>query len=173
MVRQVGARYPLGESKGMNLRVDEPSELRDECMISHPTRQDFDAKRRVRRPRRSWRGGVSLVEIIVATLILGFVAIGLVEFFAKGRVLFDQEERKRVATLLAQDALERTIARDYDQIVAWNTTRNVSSTSYAIAVTVEADSPQPNLKTIYSTVTWSYRPSVQRAVSLATMVFRQ
>lgn len=117
--------------------------------------------------------GASLIEIIISTLILGIVAIGLIEFFARGRVLFDQEEHKRVATLLAQDALERTVAGTYDQVISWSENRKIASISYAIAVTVQSDVPQMNLKTVRSVVTWKAKPTVSRTVSLATMVFKQ
>jgi Tfp pilus assembly protein PilV len=124
---------------------------------------------------RGLRGcaGASLVELIIATLILGIVSVALVQFFARGRVWFDQEERKRVATLLAQEACERTVSQPYANIAAWNETRRVSMRSYGIAVTVQNDTPETDVKTVRSTVTWQATPSAQRSVALATMVFRK
>lgn len=115
--------------------------------------------------------GASLLEIVVATLVISIIAIGIVEFFAKGRVAFDQEERKRVATLLAQEALERTVAKDYAAIAAWSETRRVAALSYSIDVTVQANTPETDMKTIRSVVTWRATPTAQRTVSLATLVF--
>jgi Tfp pilus assembly protein PilV len=123
--------------------------------------------------RQRFQSGSSLIEIIIATLILGFVVIGLTQFFARGRYWFDQEERKRVATLLAQEACERTVALGYPQIANWNETRKVSYLPYSIAVTVQTDTPEPEIKTIRSTVTWQAKPTVTRSVSLATMVFQK
>jgi Tfp pilus assembly protein PilV len=124
-----------------------------------------------RRLRRRHQAGASLIEIIIATLIVAILAIGLVEFFAKGRVGFDREERKRVATLLAQESMERTIAKGYTTIASWNETRRVSSVSYSVAVTVQSNTPETNIKTVRSTVTWQATPTAQRSVSLATLVF--
>mgnify|MGYP001034759507 FL=1 len=104
-------------------------------------------------------------------MIIGLLAIGIVEFFAKGRVWFDQEERKRVATLLAQESIERTISKPYATITAWTENRRVGPASYAIAVTVLNDTPETNLKTVRSSVSWRATPTATRTVSLATLVF--
>jgi hypothetical protein len=115
--------------------------------------------------------GSSLLEIIVATLILGLVAINMVTFFAKGRVWFDQEEHKRVATLLAQESLERTVARTYAQIADWSESRRVASIPYTIAVAVIANSPETDIKTVTAVVTWPATSSSTRSVAAATYVF--
>lgn len=121
--------------------------------------------------RKPAQAGASLIEVTIATLILGLLAVGLVEFFAKGMVWFDQEEHKRVATLLAQEAMERTVAKPYAQVAAWSETRKISFVRYAVAVSVQSNSPQPDMKTVRSVVTWRAAPSAQRTVSLATLVF--
>ena len=117
--------------------------------------------------------GAGLLEIVVATLIFSIVAIGLVEFFAKGRVWFDQEEHKRVATLLAQDALERTVSSSYADIADWNETRTVDHVQYRVSVTVEVNPPSmADMKRIWSVVTWRAKPTAaDRTVSLASAVF--
>jgi len=127
------------------------------------------ARRAVGHPPR--QGGSSLAEIVVATLILGLVAIGISQFFARGRTWFDQEEHKRVATLLAQEALERTTAEPYAQVAPWAEERSIASVSYAIAVAVQDDSPEAELKTVRCVVTWQALPASERTVSLATLVY--
>ena len=114
--------------------------------------------------------GSSLIEIVIATLILSFTAVGMAEFFASGRASFDREECKRVAVLLAQEALERTVTRPYEQVAPWTETRTVESTDYALAVTTEVDVPAPDLVTVRSVVTWSVTESATRAVSLVSIV---
>ncbi|MBM3285845.1 MAG: hypothetical protein FJY88_00620 [Candidatus Eisenbacteria bacterium] len=121
--------------------------------------------------RRSAIRGASLLEVMIATVVVSVVVLGTVEFFAKGHLWFRREEQKRVATLLAQDSLERTIALDYGLVANWAENRSVSSTSYAIAVTVQNNAPESNMKTVRSVVTWNVKPSVQRSVSLATLVY--
>jgi len=114
---------------------------------------------------------MTLVEILIATLILGIVAIGMVEFFARGRAGFDHEERKRVGTLLVQEALERTVARPYLQVVDWGEQRTISSVDYAISVTTQTDVPEQDMKTVLCTVAWDISPTEQRAAQLTTFVF--
>lgn len=122
------------------------------------------------RSRRAERGS-SLIEILIATLIVGLLAIGIVEFFSKGRIWFDQEERKRAATLLAQESLERTIAKPYALIAGWTENRRIGPVGYTIAVTVQANTPEADLKTVRSSVSWRATPTAQRSVSLATLVY--
>ena len=114
---------------------------------------------------------MTLIEIMVATLILGFVAIGMAEFFARGRTGFDHEEHKRVGILLAQEALERTVALPYAQVGPWSESHTISSTQYLIAVTTQTDVPQPDLKTVRCVVTWNESPTATRTASLVTFVY--
>jgi hypothetical protein len=109
--------------------------------------------------------------VVVATLLLGLVALGLVEFFAKGRFWFDQEESKRVATLLAQEAMERTVAQEYPAIQSWGEERTISRRPYTVRVGVVEDSPEPQIKTVQATVEWAAAAGARRTVSLATMVY--
>jgi hypothetical protein len=108
---------------------------------------------------------------MVATLILSIVAIGTAEFFVRGRVGFDQEERKRVGSLLAQEALERTVVLPYPQINAWLEQRTVGTVDYTISVTAQTNVPEPDIKTVRCTVTWNATPTVERTASLATYVY--
>ena len=117
------------------------------------------------------RAGVSLLEIVIASFLVGVVSLGMVEFFARGRGAFDQEERKRVATLLAQDALEKARGTDYALIAPSSQTRTIANVAYTIAVTVQSDSPEVNIKTVRSVVTWRATPTAMRSVSLLTMVY--
>jgi len=115
--------------------------------------------------------GVTLVEIMVATLILGIVALGMAQFFANGRIGFDREERKRVATLLAQEALERTVALSYDQINAWSELRTIDTVDYRISILADVDVPERNMKTVTSTVSWRSMRTGARSATLVTMVY--
>jgi prepilin-type N-terminal cleavage/methylation domain-containing protein len=117
--------------------------------------------------------GVSLIEVVLATVILTVVAVGLVTYFAQGRVWFDHEEHKRVATQLAQDSLERTIARGYEDIGAWRETRDVAGVEYTIEVDVTVNSPDQDMKTIESVVWWNQTTQAKRSVSLVTMVWEK
>lgn len=122
-------------------------------------------------PRWSGQRGVSLIEIVIATLILSFVAIGMAEFFTRGRIGIDQEEHKRVATMLAQEALERTVALGYDQIGTWGEQRTIGAVDYVIAVTAQADVPELDMKSVLCDVTWDVSTTETRTASLATLVY--
>ena len=114
--------------------------------------------------------GASLVEIMIAVLILSFVSLGMVEFFASGRIGFDREEHRRVATLLAQEALERTVALPFPQITTWSEQRTVSRVVYTTMVTSQNNAPDIGMKTVQSSVTWNATPTSTRTVSLLTYV---
>ncbi|MDO9170891.1 MAG: hypothetical protein Q7W29_03570 [bacterium] len=108
---------------------------------------------------------------MIATLILSFVAVGTAEFFARGRTGFDMEEHKRVGILLAQEALERTVALPYPQIGPWGEQRTVASVVYVIAVTTQADVPESDITTVRCNVTWNATSTATRTASLATFVY--
>lgn len=115
--------------------------------------------------------GATLIELIIAAFLVGVVSIGMVEFFARGRAAFDQEESKREATLLGQQALERAVATDYAALSSWNETRTVAATDFAIAVTVQNNVPEAEMKRVQVAVTWDAVPGVSRSITLSTMVF--
>jgi hypothetical protein len=126
-----------------------------------------------RRPgegRRSRCRGASLLEVIVATLILGIFSIETVEFFARARYWFDQEERKRVATFLAQEALEKS-GVPFANLIPRIEVRSIASVQYSIAVMVQGNTPDIRINTIRCTVTWIARPGVPRSVSLASLAY--
>jgi Tfp pilus assembly protein PilV len=114
--------------------------------------------------------GSSLIEIVLATLIMGIVVVGMVSYLSGGRSRLMQEEHKRAATQLAQEAMERTVARSYPAIAAWTETRHVTGTTYTITVTVQTDTPDPGVKSIRALVTWPVG-SASRNVTLDTMVY--
>jgi len=129
----------------------------------------------VRAPRlnrsRASHAGSSLLEVMIAAFLVGVVSLMMVEFFARGRYSIDQEERKRAATLLAQDALEKATATQYALIDDWNEQRTVANVQYTIAVTVQDDNPDPGTKSVQSSVTWLAAGGTPRNVTLNTFVY--
>jgi hypothetical protein len=128
---------------------------------------------RLRSPARRGRSrcrGAGLIEVVVATLILGLFSIETVEFFARARYWFDQEERKRVATLLAQESLERN-GVPFVNVLPRTEMHIIASIQYRVAVTVQANTPDLGVNTVHCIVSWWAKPSIERTVSLATIVF--
>jgi Tfp pilus assembly protein PilV len=64
---------------------------------------------RIRRPLG--QRGLTLLETMIAALILLFVLLAMVSGYSMGRINLDREEVKRRATGLAQDRLEEIKAR--------------------------------------------------------------
>jgi hypothetical protein len=127
----------------------------------------------LRRPspvRRSRCRGASLIEVAVATLVLGLFSIETVEFFARARFWFDQEEHKRVATLLAQEALEKT-GVPYADLIPRIELRSIASIQYSVVVTIQGGAPEFGVNTVRCVVTWWALPGVSRTVSLASLVY--
>ena len=126
----------------------------------------------MRAPRRNRReAGSSLIEIVIAALIMGIVVVGMVSYLSRGRDRLVQEEHKREATQLAQEAMERTVARSYAAIANWTETRHVSGATYTLAVTVQADTPDAGMKTIQALVSWPVSAGATRSVNVSTMVY--
>ncbi len=122
-------------------------------------------------PRRPAERGSSLLEVMIAVLIVSIVSVAMSVFFARGRVMFDQEEHKRVGTLIAQQALEQAKAMNYADIGAWSDTLVVANITYDLAVSVQTGAPVADMKTVRATTTWQVRPTVDRSVSLVTLLY--
>ena len=121
--------------------------------------------------RKPGERGSSLLEVMIAVLILSIVSVAMSVFFARGRFMFDQEERKRVGTLIAQQALEQAKGMNYADVGAWSDTLTVANITYDLAVTVQAGAPAADMKTVRAVTTWQVRPTVDRSVSLATLIY--
>ncbi len=115
--------------------------------------------------------GSSLLEVMIAVLIVSIVSVAMSVFFARGRFMFDQEERKRVGTLIAQQALEQAKAMNYADVGAWSDTLIVANITYDLAVSVQTGAPAADMKTVRAVTTWQVRPSVDRSVSLVTLLY--
>jgi len=120
--------------------------------------------------KRAQRGS-SLLEVMIAVLIVSIVSVAMSVFFARGRFLFDQEEHKRAGTLIAQQALERAKGMSYADVAAWSDTLVVANITYNLAVSVQAGTPAADMKTVRAVTTWRVTPTADRSVSLATLLY--
>jgi prepilin-type N-terminal cleavage/methylation domain-containing protein len=134
---------------------------------------------------RRQQAGVSLVELMVALLLLGVALLGLAAAFAPGRMAIQGGDQSTTATFLARKALEdmRNRAYDLDSDELVNGTDFPATTAYGSVtygsvaypnfrrtITFADDSPEVGTKTV--TVAVFYRDSggVERPVTL-TMIF--
>ncbi len=109
--------------------------------------------------------GATLIESLVAVVIFALAAR------ATG-ILLSQQLRLQVnnatattAIALASKEFEDLRALDYPNIASRSSTTRVGAITYNVQTTVVPDSPQPNVKSITATVTWT-EPSGSKTYSL-------
>jgi Tfp pilus assembly protein PilV len=125
--------------------------------------------------------GVSLVELMVALLLLGVALMGLAAAFAPGRMAIQGGDSATTATYLARRVLEdmrnRAYDLDSDELVNGGTfpaTTGYGSISgypaFRRTITVTDNSPETNTKTVSVAVFYKNSSGVEQAVTL-TMIF--
>ena len=110
------------------------------------------------RLRRSSRGGFTLIETVIAVLLLSIIFLGLAQVYARGQRQINYEEDRRKATAVAQARLDG-IRRDfgYDGLAALDgsdTTFVVDNRAFLVSHIVTTDVPEPQSTTLDLTVTW-------------------
>jgi prepilin-type N-terminal cleavage/methylation domain-containing protein len=127
------------------------------------------------------QAGVSLVELMVALLLLGVALMGLAAAFAPGRMAIQSGDQATTATFLARQVLEdmRNRAYDLDGDELVNGTTFPATTGYGSisgypafrrTITFTNDSPEVNTKTVSVAVIYRNSSGVEQAVTL-TMIF--
>ena len=125
--------------------------------------------------------GVSLVELMVALLLLGVALMGLAAAFAPGRMAIQGGDSATTATYLARRVLEdmrnRAYDLDSDELVNGGTfpaTTGYGSISgypaFRRTITITDNSPETNTKTVSVAVFYKNSSGVEQAVTL-TMIF--
>ena len=127
------------------------------------------------------QAGVSLVELMVALLLLGVALMGLAAAFAPGRMAIQGGDQATTATFLARQVLEdmRNRAYDLDTDELVNGTTFPSASAYGSitgypnfrrTITITPDSPETATKTVDVAVIYKNSSGVEQAVTL-TMIF--
>ena len=81
-------------------------------------------------------GAMTLVEVMIAVLILGIVAVGSVAFFLHARVAIEQAANRRTATQIARERLERARNAGYSVVANAKSEVVVDGTTYSWALNV-------------------------------------
>jgi Tfp pilus assembly protein PilV len=123
--------------------------------------------------------GFSLLEVMVAALLLLIVFFGLAQLYTRGRTQMGYEEDRRKATAVAQARLDG-IRRDYgyDALAALNgttTSYTVDGRNFSVLHAVTTDSPEPQSTSITLTVSWAaktYSGTVTRSLNTTTILAR-
>jgi prepilin-type N-terminal cleavage/methylation domain-containing protein len=126
------------------------------------------------------QAGLSLVELMVALLLLGVALMGLAAAFAPGRMAIQQGDQSTTATFLARQMLEsmrnRAYDQDSDELV--NGTTFPASTGYGgitnypyfrRTITFANDSPMTGTKTATVVITYRNSSGTEQSVTLTTI----
>jgi type IV pilus assembly protein PilV len=115
------------------------------------------ARGSVRRPCGRRSAGFTLVEVIVAIVLLGVGLMGMAALSTTVTRANVQSSSLTTATALAQERAERLRTEDYDALASGNDSRVVDNVTYTRSWVVTADDPEPGLKTVAIAVSWTTR----------------
>lgn len=127
------------------------------------------------------QAGISLVELMVALLLLGVALMGLAAAFAPGRMAIQGGDQATTATFLSRRVLEdmRNRAYDLDTDELVNGTTFPLATSYGgitnypnyrRTISITDNSPEVGTKTVVVSVFYRNSSGVEQSVAL-TMIF--
>ena len=130
---------------------------------------------------RRQQAGLSLVELMVALLLLGVALMGLAAAFAPGRMAIQSGDQSTTAVFLARKVLEemRNRAYDLDTDELVNGTTFPAATGYGSitnypnfrrTITFADDSPEVGTKTVTVAVIYRNSAGDEQPVTL-TMIF--
>jgi hypothetical protein len=104
--------------------------------------------------------GLTLIEVMIASLIMIVVLFWLAQYYVSGRRHLDYEEDRRRATALAQARLDEVRRWSYPYLLSHigapphDTTVTVENRSYTVRL-VAAAGPNPHTTTVSAIVSWN------------------
>ena len=127
------------------------------------------------------QSGISLVELMVALLLLGVALMGLAAAFTPGRMAIQSGDQATTATFLArrmiEDMRDKAYDQDADELV--NGTDFPASTGYGSltghpnyrrTITFATDSPEVGTKTATVVIFYKNSSGIEQSVTLS-MIF--
>jgi type II secretory pathway pseudopilin PulG len=125
-------------------------------------------------------GGFTLLEVMIAAIILIIVMYALAQYYWRGRKQVDFEEHRRVATAVGQARLDDLRRRNYGTLGTYggtDTTFVVDGRSYKVALNVTTASPVTDATTVTATVEWALginpgAASDKRTAQITTIIGR-
>ncbi len=127
-------------------------------------------------------GGFSLLEVMIAAMLLVIVFFGLAQLYTRGRKQIAYEEDRRDATAVAQARLD-AVRRDYHYASLPSQNGNQNDTTYYVEGrqfkvhhVVTPESPDSFATTVTVTVTWQAKTqstTVDRTLSTTTVLARE
>ena len=114
--------------------------------------------------------GFTLVEVMVATLILGIGIIASLGMVEAGRTGVNSGRATSDAAVLAKDKMEGMLAVSYQDLVNGSTTGEENMNGYARRWHVEKNSPREDLSRIRVIVEWKNSRGTPHRFELATLI---
>lgn len=115
--------------------------------------------------RRGERG-ISLLEVLIATVLLSILATQVAAFMARGRVAILEEGRKRTAIHLAQTELEKFESLPTALMTSSSRTVTSGSWSYTVQTTVTPATPVADMNSVTVRVNWRTHRGASRSVQM-------
>ena len=103
--------------------------------------------------------GISLIEVLIAAVVLVIVMFWLTIYYVEGRKHLDYEEQRRKATALGQARLDQARTWSYDALIAGmgsssaDTTMTVDGRDYTVKLLVSSG-PNSHSSTVKAVVEW-------------------
>lgn len=125
--------------------------------------------------------GLSLIELMVAMLLLAVALLGLAAAFAPSRIAIEEGNQITTGVGLARQTLENMRNRVYDSTTDELTSANYPAEAYGSipnfpgyrrSVLIEDGVPQTNTKRVTVTVNYRDNKGVEQAVRLVTIFVR-
>ncbi len=107
-------------------------------------------------------GGFTLVEMMVAIILIGVGLMGLAALSTTVTRAGVQSSTLTTGSSLAQERIERFRLEPYASIVAGGDVRTVDGLAYTRSWTVADNDPAAGLKTVTVTVSWTTRGQTHR-----------
>jgi prepilin-type N-terminal cleavage/methylation domain-containing protein len=127
------------------------------------------------------QSGLSLIELMVALVLLTVGLLGLAVAFPPGRRAIEGGNQLTTATFLARQVVEQMRNRTYDSDTDEITTGNYPSLAYGTiagfpsyrrTVTISDNTPMAETKTVTVTIFYRDDTGVERSTSLTTIFAR-
>jgi Tfp pilus assembly protein PilV len=124
-------------------------------------------------------GGFSLIEVMIASLLVLLVFFGLAQVHAYGKGQLKMDENYRKATLLARsrmDDIRGTLT--YDDLMSLDSvdsTYTIGGRDFTLSHDIQVDVPEDNAATIALTVSWNEvikGNDVERTLSCESIIGR-
>ena len=154
-------------------KIKLPLSLRGAFLICHSRESGNPSSLSLRgAKRRSNLKGFSLIELMVAVVILAMAIFGIFLAFSTGFQGMADARDRTVATNYAQEKMEELINKPFEDIIDEIPT-DISGTKFEREVTVTQylDVSIDGLKKVTTIVSWMNRKEEEKTVTLETLIY--